>query len=259
MRLTTKITTSQLEAAFAFVITTIFIFITNDTLFFGTNSAAIFSQIKYLLFYGVLVYLVIKNLQPRVIRAKRDDLYILLIMIFIILLCASFYGDFRGGYIQKIWVIVGSFLLCNLYSIDVITGIYNKAMSFLVWVSLIYELIYMFFPQLLSIYTVTNTGGVEFYSCIFSNMPVESGGVIRNFGFAREPGVYAIYIVLALLFETFSTGNKRTNRIVIYIIGILTTLSTTGYIALASYLVTLFCYLNLFRFKRKKVFGFYCF
>lgn len=58
------------------------------------------------------------------------------------------------------------------------------------------------------------------------------GGLIRNNGGFWEPGVYATWTSLALLFNFIKTRNFRNIKSIILIIALLSTFSTAGYVAL---------------------------
>lgn len=52
----------------------------------------------------------------------------------------------------------------------------------------------------------------------------------RNYGIFREPGVFQMYLNLALMFELKEEKNGREKRVVIFLIAIFLTFSTAGYI-----------------------------
>lgn len=61
---------------------------------------------------------------------------------------------------------------------------------------------------------------------------ITSFGVIRNSGFTYEPGMFASFLVVALMFNTLKTDNLWNKKNIIFIVCIITTFSTAGYIAL---------------------------
>lgn len=69
----------------------------------------------------------------------------------------------------------------------------------------------------------------------------------RNCGFAWEPGPYSVLLIIAIFFRFLINGIKFDKHIIVFIIAILTTFSTTGYIGLIA-LLAFFLY-N----KRKKI------
>jgi hypothetical protein len=81
---------------------------------------------------------------------------------------------------------------------------------------------------------------------------VKSNALVRNSGFMWEPGAFAAFLVLAILFAFVGSGFKANRKIWIMIVALITTLSTMGY--LVSVLVILFYILNS---KSRKLFPIY--
>lgn len=235
---------SMLESV---ILTLVFVFFTADSLVFGSNASAFFVRIKYLFFYATFFYLLIKSNK----LIKKNSFSLLAIFIGTISISMVINSDLRLGYIQKMIVIIASYLYCQLYSLKKFAFIYTRIMVFLVGSSLAFEVCYLTLPKLVRIFTLTNVAGNSFNTWFIASLPTMPGGVIRNFGFAREPGVFAIFIILALLFETFVNEEKSIKIIVVFVIGLLTTISTSGYIALALYLIALLIYIEKFNFTNK--------
>ncbi|HNV53090.1 MAG TPA: hypothetical protein PKM28_09385, partial [Tenuifilaceae bacterium] len=65
----------------------------------------------------------------------------------------------------------------------------------------------------------------------------------RNYGFAFEPGTYAIYLSVAILFNLLRTkvclSVKENTRFYVLLLALITTFSTTGYIALGVIIIYL--------------------
>ena len=239
--------TNKISVFESILLTLIFVFFTADSLIFGSNADTFFVKIKYLFFYSTFFYLIIKSKN----RIDKNSFFILLAFIGTIAISMLINSDLRLGYIQKMIVIIASFLYCRLYSLKRFAFLYTKIMFFLVGASLAFETCYLVFPQFVKLFTLTNVAGISFNTWFIASLPIMPGGVIRNFGFAREPGVFAIFIILALLFETFVNEEQSIKRIVVFVIGVLTTISTSGYIALAIYLIALLIYIEKFNFSNK--------
>lgn len=62
-------------------------------------------------------------------------------------------------------------------------------------------------------------------------------GLVRNYGIFREPGVYQMYLVMALVLQLLVVKQNSLWRYIILVAAIATTISTTGYIALAFFLM----------------------
>ncbi|MCX6252926.1 MAG: hypothetical protein NTV31_00380 [Bacteroidia bacterium] len=61
-------------------------------------------------------------------------------------------------------------------------------------------------------------------------------GLLRNSGFFHEPGAFSLYLMLAIIINTFFTRNTLDKKNIILAIILLTTFSTAGYIILALFL-----------------------
>lgn len=81
---------------------------------------------------------------------------------------------------------------------------------------------------------------------------VKSNALLRNSGFMWEPGAFAAFLILGILFAFVSSGFRVSRKIWIMIIALFTTLSTMGY--LVSVLIILFYVLNS---KSRKLFPIY--
>lgn len=77
------------------------------------------------------------------------------------------------------------------------------------------------------------------------------GGIIRNAGFCHEPGAYSVALIYAMVFNLFLTRKLLSKTNVFFIICILTTFSTAGYI---SFLLIIFVYLLNSTLSRKLVY-----
>ncbi len=97
--------------------------------------------------------------------------------------------------------------------------------------------------------TVTNINGVHYYNkIIFFAMDDFSRG--RNIGIFWEPGIFAIFIVLAMLFIIFDNSEKmQKGKFITLLIALLTTVSTTGYVLMMVVLISLL----IVRFRNNKV------
>jgi hypothetical protein len=74
-------------------------------------------------------------------------------------------------------------------------------------------------------------------SILFYSMPRESGFLLlRNSGIFHEPGAFSLYLMLAIIINTFNTRNTLDKKNIILAIILLTTFSTAGYILLILFL-----------------------
>lgn len=134
---------------------------------------------------------------------------------------------------RTFFVLVYSYLVLILYSSQVdfcdFIDDYQKIMLFLCEVSLIGYVAFLTFPQLHNLLSPVNNAGTRATNMIIY---AASKHNTRNMGMFWEPGAFQTFINLALLFEISKEKvNKKT--VALYCVTILTTYSTTGYLAMA--------------------------
>lgn len=109
-------------------------------------------------------------------------------------------------------------------------GAYLYVLTCLCWISVICYVAYSLVPQLDSLFVVIRPDGHAF-SNAFLYVSDTCEIIKRNQGLFWEPGAFQAFISIALLFELFSiTPSFR--RVSLFVITIITTYSTTGYIAI---------------------------
>lgn len=82
---------------------------------------------------------------------------------------------------------------------------------------------------------VTSTREMESVSLFFTNIPIDEWKQDRNWGPFWEPGAYQAFLNIALIFTMFFRSKRIKHwwiHAIILIVAVVTTLSTTGYVAL---------------------------
>lgn len=87
-----------------------------------------------------------------------------------------------------------------------------------------------------------------------ADLDVPIYGIIRNHGPFGEPGIFACFLILALLFNTVEKKSILDKRSLVFIISIITTLSTSGYIALFVIIISFQTLFSKQRFKYVPIF-----
>lgn len=85
------------------------------------------------------------------------------------------------------------------------------------------------------------------YRIAFFSVFREGALVQRNMAFFREPGVYMMYLNVAIIINLFSYKKPVLRNLIVYILAMITTMSTAGYVIL---LLIIFVYFAL---KKSKV------
>jgi len=207
----------------------IIIFISNDTLTFGTNADIKYIIFKYVVYFLLTFFLLIKS-NIKIITLK-STLYLYLIFISIFL-TSSLHLDFRGGYVYQIWIILLAFLIAKSLRIEEFSVIFNRYIFILSIVSILVFIVANSFDWLLDYFPVhVNTAGVEFANLYIAGV-YKGVGLIRNTSIFREPGVFGIYLLLGIIFELFYSAKINKKHIFIFFIALFTTFSTAAFIIL---------------------------
>lgn len=216
-----------------------YIILSTDTLLIATNSNKIYLRIsQYILVISTIILFLIRVLKKR----KLNRNIIQLIMIY----CTFLFGmiinqDFTGGYILKIFLMTFSFFFVDEIDGDKFIYYYIKVMKFIAIFSLITFIFTPLIRQMNFLPVITNLEGSKYKALLFSNIPLDKYVINRNYGPFWEPGVYQAYLCFGIIMILFNNiTSKYKNEIIIFIITIISTLSTTGIICV---IIILFAYL----------------
>lgn len=182
-----------------------------------------------------------------ILRSRKLDRQFLLFILLLVLI--TVFQSFKFSHFSYI-NILGVFLpICNAYLILKIldfrfTFYFVKLMKTIALIS-----IFIYFPTILfpSFINVLDSLSNQLQFLNFSDHFIDTKTIIiynvrninnfRNPGPFWEPGLYVGYLILAYIFNIYNNlKNKRSNSIV-FIIAIITTHSTTGYIAFFTFLL----------------------
>lgn len=229
---------------FFYILIFLFIYISDDTLLFGTNDNSSFVDFKYMFVMAAAVLLTVVNIfMKRELDKKTVIFFVFLVML--IFLSMAVNNDVRLGYFYKICLLLYGLAIVQIIPFKDFAAVFNKIMSFLAIASLIGYVVMLFAPGLSRMLPVIeNTNQFGFYNAFVTVIPdfyTSFSDVPRNFGVFREPGVYQMFLIIAIIFQTCVLKENNAKRYVIYVISILTTLSTTGFVALGIvFLIILF-------------------
>lgn len=185
---------------------------------------------QYFIVFLALVFWV-KAMVKKHFSLQNKDI-MLLITVACILFTAAIHLEFSGGYIS----IIALFVLGNSFFDIVNTKEFVKTFLNIMTVICVVSLVTFFFasfacriPFFPSIY---NSLDREYRFFFFSNVAMIDP--TRNYGLFTEPSRFQAYLNLSLMFILFSKDKRVDIKLMtLYIITLLTTFSTTGYIAFA--------------------------
>lgn len=219
------------------------LFANEDVFIFGVWDNMIFRNVPIIIQLIALVYFMFNI---RYVK-KDENLLSLVLLSFIILFTCVVNYDLRFGYLFFIVLFINCFLCLSLYCLDDILELFYKAMCLISLYSLLFYFIRILIPSLLKIFPVIrNVANVDFYFCGLCNVIINHGGLLRNYGPFREPGVFQMFIIIALAFSLFKRKKMVFSELICLIIALCTTFSTTGYICLFFLMAGFFFHKNSF-------------
>lgn len=229
------------QNAFQWLLIFILIYVSNETLLFGTNENKFILTIHYIiLLFVFLCLLTICGIHR--LNLSSSGIYVNLLFIIFIILSGTVNIDINEKYIYEILIILIAWLFTEIIPSDIFVKNFINIMSLLGITSIVGYFvgnsgvfINHFFP------TITNKAGIQFLNAFLTMIPVNDEYRNRNYSIFREPGVFQIFLCIALIFLLFSVNagkiKKYKTKIAITLVAILTTRSTAGYLILAIILI----------------------
>lgn len=219
------------------------LFANEDVFIFGVWDNLVFRNVPTIIQLIGLVYFIF-NIR----YVKKDGNFLSLFFLsFIILFTCVVNCDLRFGYLFFVVLFINCFLCLNIYCLDDILELFYKVMYFISLYSLLFYCVRMLFPLLLKFFPVIrNVANIDFYFCGLCNVIINHGGLLRNYGPFREPGVFQMFIIIALTFGLFKRKKMVFSELICLIVALCTTFSTTGYICLFFLMTGFFFHKNSF-------------
>jgi len=224
---------SRKECFFYILLAFGIIFFSHDTLFFGTNENSFFITFgkifPFILIFLLVIYAIFKN-----IKFRSKSFFKFLIFAVLPLISCFINGETINNYVYRFAITFAVFLLISITNKDKFLASINTVMSFLTIWSLAFFLIVNLFPSTINYFPkVVNSAGYSYVHSFFSTSSYEDAyGFARNEGIFREPGVFMCFLTLSILIELFALKKISKKRLVVFIIGIISTFSTAGMIVL---------------------------
>ncbi len=209
------------------------LYFSSDTLLFGTNYSANIKLVGYMypivFFLGFTFFALYKN-----IKFSKDSLYLLFAFIFLSVLTIITTFDISIKYFYVMLLCGIAFLFAGIIGIDEFKESYLNVLYVLALFSLISTILYyVAYPMIIRFPIIVNESDYKFYFLLLSVIPQKKLYVsYRNYGIFREPGVFSVFLIVAILLE-LSQKTPRKGRFIVYIITLITTFSTAGYLVLS--------------------------
>lgn len=228
------------QKAFYFLTFFILIAFSSETVLWGTNNEQKIRNIGYMIFAVLVVSWIIYAFAFN-IQIQKSTIFLAFLFIILSSVTALINLDLDIKYIYELLLIVSACLVCQAISLDRFQSYYVSIIYLLSIFSLIALIVNeLYFPIIEQFPIIKNKAGGEFYNLFFCVIP-KTNGFRRNYGIFREPGVFAVYLMIALIFELLNTKKTNFFKVSIFIIALLTTYSTAGYISLGILLMAYLC------------------
>lgn len=199
-------------------------YVSLDSFLFGINANSMYSYIMlglYVITGMYSFYMIIK---------QHKNISFLLFIIVLILLSSLMNLDISAGIFLQMIVFIIGYYISTRYSFKEFAIAYDKVFFFISLSSIVIHFLYIIKPGFFSFFPVMyDSHDLEYIFVGFSRI-YDPGKIIRNSGFFREPGVFAVYLAIVFLINLFYFEKKNKWHILVYIIAMITTLSTAGYV-----------------------------
>ena len=166
-----------------------------------------------------------------ILKIKKRLFFFYVAFITIVIVSGLCFSNIKQTTIVVICITIG-FAVVNFLTYERFVKIYKEMMLFLSVFSLFTLALWFIAPSVITALPVARQTTATYYNAIFSIVSSSTYST-RNIGMFWEPGAYAIFLNIALLFEM--TDKKQSLiKMLIFMLTIVTTLSTLGIICLAN-------------------------
>lgn len=222
-----------------------YLIIGSDSIIFSYNrNGTMVAFGQYLMVAMALVFFSISIIKGKFFR-KMTSVFLLVTMLSLVL-SMVYYMEFSGGYIS----IVALFLLGACFFDVIPPESFKKAFLDIMTAIAVTSLLTFFLAELfleLDVFPVYyNTNDRPYHFFFLSN--ISTVDLSRNYGLFTEPSRYQAYLNLSLMFILFDKRKINIKRLVVFLLALITTFSTTGFIAFA-FIFCAFLFSNKVRIK----------
>ena len=212
-----------------------------DTVIFGTNINKAMTFVPRIVgVIAIFLMPLIKAKSLRRIKIVVNDLWSIICMLSIMIISSIINQEKSLTFISRIIPVLLAYVICHVYSEYDFFDIFDRFMYAIARIAIVVEIFAYIAPALIRLLpTVTNTANGVFYTFFLGSIQSSFLGVplIRANGVFWEPGAFSIYLIFAVLAQFFIIERINIKRVVVYIIAIVITFSTAGYVSLGVLLV----------------------
>ena len=213
------------------------LFTSVDTVLFGTNANKLFLYIPR--FVALFIIISLPFIQSRKRGTLSFDKYSMsFFLLMIVSFCVSNFYNHEAfeTFASRILAIVVAFIVTCCYSEEDYFKAFDKFIYLVSICAIITEIIAYVIPSFFIAFpSITNTVGSRFFVYFFGSMEQANLGrtIIRANGIFWEPGAFSIYLIIGIMNQLFGIGEINNRHLFVYIMALLLTFSTTGYVSLA--------------------------
>ena len=230
-------------------VTTIILFIlmwcSNDTALFGTNSNLFLVSLpRYLMLIFCITALLFPLEITFTVEGKKQFIALLFMMAIFIVVGVVNHEQFNRVVIKLLCMLTG-FVIAFKIDFEQFAKSFCNIIYFLSYFAIIMSIVGLIAPGLIRMLPcVENTAGVRIYTCFLAGIDERmlDSIAVRTNGIYWEPGVYQMYLNLALLLEMYVFKMNNRKRFAIELIALFFTYSTTGYIVFVWGLVSYYMF-----------------
>ena len=199
------------------------IFISDDSLLFGHTSSS-----------GMIVTKIITNLllltcvfRVRIKQGPALAVWLLFLFMSLLSMISNFDFDFRYGYLML--MITLGFFFTQRMNFEIYCRAFSKIILLFTMIAIIYSCMITMFPNILYFLPkVQNANGWSASTILLASS--YEGLESRAMSFFREPGVFAQYLALSIVFEFVFCRDGKLWHMLIYILGMVFSFSSAGFI-----------------------------
>ena len=207
-------------------------YVSVDTFLFGTSNLSLCTYIYYISYFSLAIYASLFIMKK--VHYFTNLMFVFTIILLFMLMTMASNMDITGGYFLYIAVYIISIFIVMRFPLKDFLYAFETIFYYWTCASLIAYFLFLTFPIIGEILpSIPNSAGYDFKILIFTNFfhstsSTDDFSIPRNVSIFREPGVYMLYILIAMMVIIFLRKNINKKRFIIYLITMFTTFSTAG-------------------------------
>lgn len=227
------------------IILMILFFTSTDTVLFGTNSNFSFLYVPRIVGAVACIFLPVCLNQGKIKVDKR--FWICFLFVAIIGISGAINKGELNTVISRIIPVLVACTIASCCKLDEFASVFCKFIYIVAIFAFIIEGIAYVYPKLIYLMpSIYNTSGFRYANCFFGSIRISdmSKVLIRSNGIFWEPGAFAIYLNFAIFFHIIVLKKQRIFPLIVYLVALIFTFSTTGYICFAFLMLVYILFLN---------------